>query len=391
MDTAIADRVRAVIAKLGMSDKAFAGTIDMPVDQLSKSLNDKRKFSAYELAVIAEAGDVTVDWLSTGVQRHRLGLAARTVGLGLIDYEVEAKELAEKYVDAAYILVELGRRVSLPDLPSLVPTGRFVEEGRRAAEWALARIDAQNVLLRPTSDLVAAIEAGFGVDVANASEMPLGFDGLAFQDDSVRLMLLLTTENWTRRRFTIAHELGHILWSDAHEVIAENLNPGRDISYQEKRANAFAAAFLMPEMLLHQQLAGRDLTNEVFHDLVVRFRVSPSSMAVRLKSLSLVDEPRFNELRGFRTRDSIAAVEGAAMVEIHEISGAQVPMAPAQMVTEFLAAYRDGEISSAHLVHLTGQPATSWRELLNDSLSDEALEQVLVVPSGMDAEEVFVP
>jgi Zn-dependent peptidase ImmA (M78 family) len=390
MDTAIADRVRAIIASLGVSDKAFAVTVGMPVDQLSKSLNGKRKFSAYELAVIAEAGDASVDWLSTGVQRHRLGLAARTVGLGLVDYESEARALAERYVDASDVLLELNRRSPLPPLPTLPTSGRFVEEGRMAAEWALGLIDL-DVLLAPTTDLVEAIEATFGVDVANASEMPVGFDGLAFQDDSVRLVLLLTTENWTRRRFTIAHELGHIVWGDAHEVIAESLNPGSTADYKEKRANAFAAAFLMPEQLLNAQLAGRSIDHQVFHELVVRFRVSPSSLAVRLKSLSLIDGALFDQLRHFRTRDSIAAVDGAAAVEIHEISGAQVPLSPAKMVTEFLAAYREGVISSAHLVSLTGQPASSWRELLNDSLSSDDIEDGSSGQTDADAELAFSP
>ncbi|MFE7845303.1 helix-turn-helix domain-containing protein [Microbacterium sp. NPDC057407] len=390
MDTAIADRVRAIITNLGVSDKTFAVTIGMPVDQLSKSLNGKRKFSAYELAVIAEAGNVSVDWLSTGVQRHRLGLAARTVGLGLLDYESEARALAERYVDASDVLLELDRRSPLPPLPTLPTSGRFVEEGRKAAEWALGRIDA-TVLLGPTAELVEAIETSFGVDVANASEMPVGFDGLAFQDDSVRLVLLLTTENWTRRRFTIAHELGHIVWGDAHEVIAESLNPGGTADYKEKRANAFAAAFLMPETLLNEELAGRVIDHPVFHELVVRFRVSPSSLAVRLKSLSFIDEATFNQLRHFRTRDSIAAIDGAAAIEIHEIAGAQVPLAPAKMVTEFLAAYREGIISSAHLVNLTGQPESSWRELLNDSLPSDDLEDGTSGPIDADTELAFAP
>jgi hypothetical protein len=61
------------------------------------------------------------------------------------------------------------------------------------------------------------------------------------------------------------------------------------------------------------------------------------------------------------------------------------------MVTEFLAAYREGIISSAHLVNLTGQPESSWRELLNDSLPSDDLEDGTPGPIDADTELAFAP
>ncbi|AYF97187.1 XRE family transcriptional regulator [Protaetiibacter intestinalis] len=390
MDSATADRVRAVISKLGMSNKEFAEAIGMPVDQLSKALNGKRRLSAFELAVIADLGSTTVDWLSTGTQRQRLGLAARAIGLETVEYEDEAQQIASRFANAAEVLIELGIRPEPEALPQLKQNGWFVDEGEAMAKWALEQLNP-DVLLTSTVELVSAVEEAFGVDIANSTELPVGFDGLSFQNDHLRLILLLTTENWTRRRFTLAHELGHVLWADARDyALAEELRPGIDNSHKEKRANAFAAAFLMPESLIEQEVAGEKVTVELFHRLILRFKVSPSSMAVRLNKLGLLDQVTFARFRRFRTRDSIDAT-GSSKIEAQEIAAAQAAWAPTHMVADFLTAYREGRITSKPLVELTGQPEWAWRELLNDDLDLYLAQPGIDLDLPSEDEDIYAP
>ncbi|WP_153455283.1 ImmA/IrrE family metallo-endopeptidase [Streptomyces smaragdinus] len=72
--------------------------------------------------------------------------------------------------------------------------------------------------------------------------------GPAWQADGFRLVFLATTDTWTCQRFTLVHELGHILAGDAQELLTEaGPAPGRQTDYSEVRANVFAVNFPMPE------------------------------------------------------------------------------------------------------------------------------------------------
>jgi IrrE N-terminal-like domain len=87
-----------------------------------------------------------------------------------------------------------------------------------------------------------------------------------------------------RRRFTIAHEIGHfVLHTDrvAPERGGKVNQAGRA---QEREADAFAAELLMPEHLVRQAVleVGADSVR-----LAGRFEVSEQAMSVRLRRLGL--------------------------------------------------------------------------------------------------------
>ncbi|MFF1374817.1 TetR family transcriptional regulator C-terminal domain-containing protein [Streptomyces sp. NPDC058308] len=68
-DPEVADRVRKVIADAGVTQREFARRIVMDPSKLSRSLGGTRRFTAAELARIADTGGVDAGWL--------LGAAAR--------------------------------------------------------------------------------------------------------------------------------------------------------------------------------------------------------------------------------------------------------------------------------------------------------------------------
>ena len=95
-----------------------------------------------------------------------------------------------------------------------------------------------------------------------------------------------------RRRFTIAHELGHwvchVAGSQAAAPVycrAADVDPRADRAL-EREANIFAAELLMPEPAVRVawRLAG------VPEATAARFGVSPNAMSWRLYSFGLVDE-----------------------------------------------------------------------------------------------------
>jgi Zn-dependent peptidase ImmA (M78 family) len=100
----------------------------------------------------------------------------------------------------------------------------------------------------------------------------------------------------TRQRFTIAHEIGHLVLHDAEEVHVDrefrvklrSQASSNAVDVDEIEANAFAASLLMPESLLRQDV--RKLSVD-FDDatqveaLATRYRVSAQAMTFRLLNL----------------------------------------------------------------------------------------------------------
>jgi predicted transcriptional regulator len=100
-----------------------------------------------------------------------------------------------------------------------------------------------------------------------------------------------------RRRFTIAHELGH--WrlhsnaAGAHtrfcrsDEIGASQAEARAARQIEREANRFAAALLMPEARLREEAPKHHLNVKVLAD---RFGVSVAAMQVRLEGLDLMPD-----------------------------------------------------------------------------------------------------
>ena len=66
------------------------------------------------------------------------------------------------------------------------------------------------------------VEEVFGADVAVAA-LGSGFDGLSVSSDDVTLILLAATTMPARQRFTLAHELGHLLAGETRERLRRGL------------------------------------------------------------------------------------------------------------------------------------------------------------------------
>lgn len=85
-----------------------------------------------------------------------------------------------------------------------------------------------------------------------------------------------------RQRFTIAHEIGHLMLHKTGTLFRDG--PGVEIDGQEREANQFAAELLMPEhmVLTRSAAAGRHAPT-----LARAFNVSTEAMTWRLKALGL--------------------------------------------------------------------------------------------------------
>jgi len=120
--------------------------------------------------------------------------------------------------------------------------------------------------------------------------------GLLLRQNNTAIIAVERDQPPARRRFTVAHELAHLLLHEGTELRVDkkfrvNLRSAESSTaedVEEIEANAFAAGLLMPEDFLK-----KDLENVVFdvedtqqvHDLAKRYEVSTQAMTIRLVNL----------------------------------------------------------------------------------------------------------
>lgn len=109
-----------------------------------------------------------------------------------------------------------------------------------------------------------------------------------------------------RQRFTLSHEIGHlVLHQGSPTVFVDDImvhfrseDSGGVSDPREAEANEFAAALLMPEACLRQDL--REQFIDAFDDVAVRhlatrYSVSSQALTIRLSRLGFIDGmPSFN-------------------------------------------------------------------------------------------------
>lgn len=141
-------------------------------------------------------------------------------------------------------------------------------------------------------DVIAESLLGHKCVLANLTNLVGGSDGALIRED--KIILIEEMDPIVRRRFTISHEIGHIVLPDAEKPTDElyyNHNafkhPDRRMQLVEKACDMFAGALLIPRQILNRELKKFDIVNdETINQLAVTFDVSVSAMLYRIKYLS---------------------------------------------------------------------------------------------------------
>lgn len=139
----------------------------------------------------------------------------------------------------------LGRKpkTSAPtyDLSAPQRTEEAIEQGFFAGEEERRRLGLGFAPIANVLDLIST--QGIW---ASAVELPHEMSGLFLRHASIRSIILVNDNHATsRKRFSFAHEYAHAVLDRNMDAIASTSNNSHELI--EKRANAFAAAFLMPQ------------------------------------------------------------------------------------------------------------------------------------------------
>lgn len=124
------------------------------------------------------------------------------------------------------------------------------------------------------------------------------FAGAALREGEEKIIVVSNKDSNERQRFTIAHELGHlILHSDSNlhvDKYFRNNKSSHGTDPKEMEANRFAAELLMPRIWLEEDLStlNVDLNEKEdeswINSLAKKYKVSKQALIVRLSSLNLL-------------------------------------------------------------------------------------------------------
>jgi len=128
----------------------------------------------------------------------------------------------------------------------------------------------------PLRDLISWVERA-GCIVVHCDFAALKVDGFTVQiPDMPPCIFLNRNQPADRQRFSLAHELGHVVM---HRVPSPEM---------EDEANEFAAALLMPSRDIRPHLSGRPLTIQRLAGLKPIWRVSMAALLVRAKTIGAI-------------------------------------------------------------------------------------------------------
>ena len=191
----------------------------------------------------------------------------------------KAHQYAKLYVEQ---IKEMATRLNLP--PLILPA--YQSDPTKAAR--IARISLGAKTDTPIPHLINLLERNGFVILA----LPLAIEKLdAFSswvtvDVERPLVAVRSGQPGDKLRFSVAHELGHIV---LHKYVHERPN------HLEKEANQFAGEFLMPEHVMRELISG-DFNLTRAARLKVRWGVSIQALVYRARELNIITDRRYRYL-----------------------------------------------------------------------------------------------
>lgn len=328
---ALASRLRDARELAGLTQEAAANRVDLPRTAITQMEAGTRAVSTFELSRLAELYRRPIGWFfgSESAADEDVLVVLHRLAPGL-----QADEAIRREVERSVSLCREGVRLEAmldrdprPEPPVYQePAPRTVmgavRQGYKVAEQERRRLGLGSGPLPDPAELIA--EQGIWVSSAH---LPKSMSGLFMNHPSIGMAILVNAADTpARRRFSYAHEYAHALFD--RDRVVNVTTTDNSAERVEQRANAFAAAFLMPEDGVAEELRqlgkGQPSRSEViefdvatggsiqgqaratprsqdigFQDvahLAHRFGVSYQAAAYRLKSLGYINQGELDEL-----------------------------------------------------------------------------------------------
>lgn len=387
--TEIGKRIRTARDRAGLSQEVVANELGIPRTAVTQLEAGNRSISSIELAGFARLVGRTPNAILQSQNEDGDVLSLLRVIKGLENrpqVKQQINRTVELFEEGANLSRLLGQdeRYNPPSYNVGPPRtiGEAITDGEEIASQERRRLDLGAAAIPDMSDLIS--EQGVW---ATATELTDEMSGLFLRHAKFGLAIIVNAGHArARKRFSYAHEYGHALMDREGPIAVSSTENSNDLV--EKRANVFAAAFLMPAEGVAEVLdllsKGRpsrsaqtlfDAASGDKFDLEVRtsaraqriiysdaarlaryFGVSYQAACYRLRSLKYVGQDELSELLDQRdvARDYIKAVDGSDDLDAQESPRRQDRSLRQELLHLGLEAYRRDEISRGRLLEMRG-------------------------------------
>ena len=366
MEVSIGRQIRRLRKAAGLRAADLADVLGVDASAVSNLEHDRRNVKAGELGAIANfLGVSQLAILEPDSLLGRLPVAHRTNGDdgGSRDAQMRITALAELH----QVLSDGGHpaAVQVAEPPQL--GANWLDRATALADWALQNCAPRSEAEDRLTELATAIEDWLGVDVmieGLGRDAPLG---LSVTDPEFSFILVNADQLRSRALFTLAHELGHVLNLDGQTVnVDTDLKARND---EERLANAFAAAFLMPEPEIRQTIEEHGRGADCLARMVLRFGVSYETLVYRLHNLRIINAEGRDRLRRIRWASLIEHVDDREIARsLLAARGARPERRPPTLLTtRCLHGALDGTIGAGPLARLLDVAVDDMIEALNST------------------------
>lgn len=266
-----AKRLERARKAAGLSMKALADEIDLSANSIKKYEHGTAMPSSTNLLKLAKALSVRTEYFFRPTKVEISGVEYRKrantkqkildrINGDVLDQAERWQELLEFYPDSVKPIPGFVLPDDLPvQIASLEQAEELAVQMRRA--WDLG--------LNPIHDMIDTMESKGIMIITTDVETDKKFDGLAGKIDNTPVVVISTSQSGDRQRFTLAHELGHLV---VHGRLPEELD-------EEKVCNAFAGAFLLPAQTLIEHLGEKRRNIEPRELLMLKHEYGISMLA----------------------------------------------------------------------------------------------------------------
>lgn len=365
MESPLIQRITELMAERNLTRSAFADSIGLDPSKMTRSMNGERRFTLTDLSMIAEIYDASLDWLM-GKDRGRIA-ARRSVSVPVDKLVARGKAYAVQRDDLTHLGMDT--RWKAPDRNYASSARTAVQQGNQWGEAAAEAFQHAHGSILKVSNirLMDQIERIFGADVAVVPDTT-GVDGVAIAQKNAKVIALASSTNPARQRFTLAHELCHLIVDDDQSVLLDEDVLKTNSIPSEIRAGAFAAAFLMPHKVVADRLGpvGSQVSDEDALSLAFDLGVSPASLAFRLLNLGYIDDIRRAGLGKHRFQDAAtsAGTLSEFAIAVEEAKSARLPK---QLISDTFSAYLQGLTTLKPYANLIGSTVEAVRDSIDDT------------------------
>ena len=284
METTFAQRIATARKMAGLSMDELASLSGLSKNAISRYENGVMKPDSSNLIKLSKALNVKVDYL----------FRKPTVELQEVAFRKKAK-LGSKAIDSIKyrVIDRLERYLELENL--LLVDNHFTNpiadinindfQDIEVAADTLRQV--WNLGLNPISSVIEMLEDNF-IKVVEVDE-PIEFDGLSsFVDNKIPVIVVNQNFPIERKRFTLLHELGHLLLS---------LNQNFTDKEIENACSRFAGAILIPKskLILELGYSRKLIYLQELAEIQKEWGISVRALMYRSKDLEIISQTKLTE------------------------------------------------------------------------------------------------